>query len=400
MPPLSLARIPADSYTDYRYDVIFGAYKWDPQVFDHNTVSRYVLLLDRKTADLLQAWAEQLSLETMRMEEALLDRPRLAKALGLPQDIRRALYRHTRYEREKNVRLMRFDFHPTPTGWAVSEVNSDVPGGFAEAAVLPRFAAPFFPDCRPHETNIAASLLSAFEKRIAKGGTVALVHATSYADDRQVMQFVGDYFSAHGMNTVFAAPDHIAWTHGRAAITESGQKIDGILRFFPLEWLTNLPKKSQWRGYYDCETPSCNHPVAILTQSKRLPLVWDGTNVPIPAWKKLLPETVAPSARPPADGWIVKPALGRVGEGISIKEAISKKELASLEKSAKRHPKDWILQKRFESLPLPADDKQAFHLCVGAFTVDGKGAGFYGRISPYPRIDANAQDIPVLIRQE
>jgi hypothetical protein len=30
-------------------------------------------------------------------------------------------------------RIMRFDFHLTSEGWRVSEVNSDVPGGFAEA---------------------------------------------------------------------------------------------------------------------------------------------------------------------------------------------------------------------------------------------------------------------------
>ena len=34
--------------------------------------------------------------------------------------------------------LMRYDFHPVKEGdWAVSEVNSDVPGGFAEASLMP-----------------------------------------------------------------------------------------------------------------------------------------------------------------------------------------------------------------------------------------------------------------------
>ena len=41
-----------------------------------------------------------------------------------------------------------------------------------------------------------------------------------------------------------------------------------------------------------------------------------------------------------------------------------------------------------------------FHLCVGVFTVDGKAAGFYGRISPFPRIDARAKDIPLLVEKE
>ena len=34
---------------------------------------------------------------------------------------------------------MRYDFHPTIEGnWAVSEVNSDVPGGFAESSLMPK----------------------------------------------------------------------------------------------------------------------------------------------------------------------------------------------------------------------------------------------------------------------
>ena len=45
------------------------------------------------------------------------------------------------YNPQKHVRLMRYDFHPTVGGgWAVSEVNSDVPGGFAEASLMPQVA--------------------------------------------------------------------------------------------------------------------------------------------------------------------------------------------------------------------------------------------------------------------
>jgi hypothetical protein len=34
------------------------------------------------------------------------------------------------------------------------------------------------------------------------------------------------------------------------------------------------------------------------------------------------------------------------------------------------------------------------------FTVQGKAAGFYGRISSRPRIDALAQDIAILVSDE
>lgn len=45
-----LARIPSEQYSDYRYEAIFRAYKWDPQVEDHNTVAEHVVLLDKQTA--------------------------------------------------------------------------------------------------------------------------------------------------------------------------------------------------------------------------------------------------------------------------------------------------------------------------------------------------------------
>lgn len=131
-----LARIPGERYSDYRYEAIFRAYKWDPQVEDHNTVAEHVVLLDRQTAKQLELWAEQLSAETMKIEQAMLDRDDLVKKLGLPSKVRKAIPRMGSYSMGKHIRLMRFDFHPTTEGWLVSEVNSDVPGGLAEASVL------------------------------------------------------------------------------------------------------------------------------------------------------------------------------------------------------------------------------------------------------------------------
>lgn len=396
---VDLALIPEDEYSGYRYDAIFKAYKWDPQVGDHNTVAKHVVMLDQGTAKQLEIYAEQLSEETMMMEETLINNPGLVKKLGLPREIEKAALRLSSYKRSQNVRLMRFDFHPTTNGWAVSEVNSDVPGGLAEASILPQLACRYYDGCEPGK-HTGKCILEAFSKRVRENGTIAFVHATSYSDDRQVMEFLSDYFKEHGYNTVFAAPDHIAWKDKKAYCIIEGREgpVDGIARFFPLEWLTGLPRKSDWRGYFDCVTTQCNHPVAILTQSKRLPLVWDDLGLNISAWKRLLPETRDPkSIRPGDESWIYKPSLGRVGEGISIKEAISTKESKMIEKSVRRYPKGWVAQRRFESKPLTDVNGESWHLCIGVFTVNGKSAGFYGRISPYPRIDHRAEDIPLLV---
>ena len=401
MSRLILSRIPKEHYADYRYEVIFSAYKWDPQVGDHNTIAEHVVLIDAPTARQLEAWAEQLATETVQVEQAMIKRQDLAKKLGLPHSINKTLKRINTYDPAQHIRLMRFDFHPTTTGWAISEVNSDVPGGLAEASVLPNIAGRYFP-CHERGKDTAHHLLKAFQKRTGPGSRIAFVHATSYTDDRQVMQFLGDYFEEGGYQSLYAAPDHINWEQRRAISLVEGEEgeIDGIVRFFPLEWLDNLPRKADWRGYYNAQTPSCNHPIAIFAQSKRLPLIWDELGVDLSAWKTLLPETRAPMVRDLESGWIYKPALGRVGEGISIQEAITTKELSQIQRAVRRNPRGWIAQKRFESKPVLGADGESYHLCVGVFTVDGKAAGFYGRISPYPRIDEKAKDIPLLVEKE
>ncbi len=395
----NLASIPENQYSDYRYDVIFKAYKWDPQVGDHNTVSKHVVLMDQETAEQLAAWSEQLSEETMSKEEALIHNLSIVKKLGLPGKIFKALKNLSGYNRNDHVRLMRFDFHPTTTGWAISEVNSDVPGGLAEASILPSIAAKYFEEYQPG-VNILDSLTKAFQEKTEKDSTIAFVHATSYSDDRQVMQCLSDHFNKNEFRTVFAGPDHMKWSDKKpvSILNDLQGKIDGIVRFFPLEWLTNLPRSYNWKGYFDCEVPSCNHPAAILTQSKRLPLIWDQMGVDIPMWKTLLPETREPKKVTRQDkDWIFKPALGRVGEGISIHGVVPEKELIKIEKAAHKEPVNWVAQRKFDSRPLTTEEGDTCHLCIGVFTVDGKFAGFYGRISQYPRIDSNAEDIPVLV---
>ena len=404
---VKLILIPEDKYSDYRYDAIFNAYKWDPQFEDRSTVAKHVVLLDGETAEKLETWAERLSEETMAMEEELIAGAGPAKELGLPKQIYRELPRLKNYSREKNVRLMRFDFHPVISkesdglNWAVSEVNSDVPGGLAESSVLPgiakKYIGPEFADCKPGE-SAAARIFEAFGGLIEKdSGAVAFIHATSYSDDRQVMQFLGDYFNKRGIETLFAAPDHIKWIGKKAVSVIKGRKcgVGGIVRFFPLEWMVSFPRSFDWRGYFDCEVPSCNHPAAILAQSKRLPLIWDKLDTEVPYWKKLLPPTADPKSKKLRDTkWLYKPAFGRVGEGIISRNPTSEKEI-------RRYRADWVVQEAFESRSLPAADNtgktEDYHLCVGVFTVNGKRAGFYARVSKHPIIDSKAQDIPVLI---
>jgi hypothetical protein len=105
---------------------------------------------------------------------------------------------------------MRFDLHPTERGWAVSEVNSDVPGGFAEASVLPQLVRRFVPEATVFG-DVARAVAEGFAADLPPGARLALVHATAYTDDRQVMHFLGEVLARRGLTPLLVAPDHLRW---------------------------------------------------------------------------------------------------------------------------------------------------------------------------------------------
>jgi len=399
---ITLKPIPWEKYDDYRLEVIFGAYKWDPQVYDTNTISKNILFLSPETADLLGNLAERLAAETMLTEEALSENHKLAARLGIPRSILRGLKLIKGYRRENHVRLMRFDFHPTDNGWAVSEVNSDVPAGMAEASILPAIALKYGAG-GTEGGDVVKSICEAYAPLVPANGRIAFVHATAFVEDTQMMRCLASAFERRGFEAVYAAPNQIGRQGDRAVSLVSGTEggIDGIVRYFPVEWLRNYSGFYKWKGYFTSALPSCNHPIALYSQSKRVPLVWAQLGVPCPTWRELLPETVEPRSVKRMDkGFIYKPAMGRVGSGITIPEALTAKEYAKYTKAARRFPKHWVAQRRFNSIPLMDGQGEEYHLCLGVFTVNGKRAGFYARTSRLPRVDEKAIDTPVLIDKE
>lgn len=393
-PDIALAPLPTDAA--FRRAVIFQCCKWDPQVGDVSTISDQACVLSPETAAYLSRTAEQLAAETLALERALLKRPELWRELGLGARLRGAL---AQTHDADAVRVMRFDFHPTHDGWALSEVNSDVPGGFAEASALPRLAAAHVPGAAA-SGDVGGALAAAFAERLPKRGRLAFVHATAYSDDRQVMQYLANRFAACDFETVLVAPDHLRWRDGLAYCIAEGQggAVDAVIRFFPADWLADLPRASDWRAHFSASTLMANPPRAALSQSKRLPLLWDKLGVDTTAWRAVLPETRDPRDAPWRSDprWLLKPAYGRVGEGIVWRGNGDAKTWRGASLSATLWPRSWVAQRRFTSRALPGAPGPR-HLCVGVFTVEGRAAGFYGRLSANSIVEKHAQDAPVLI---
>ncbi len=393
--------IPRAQFRDIRLSMIFDYHKWDSQFEDIATIGQRCLILDREAWEDLRRESERLWIEALAAEEEVLDRPDLCKELGLGRRLRKACARTEAQTPSKGMaRIMRFDFHFTSEGWRISEANADVPGGFIESSAFAALACGCYAGttCAP---DAAGQYAQAVASSLGKGSRIAFVHATAYTDDRQVMLFLAERFAAQGLVPVLAGPTDLLWIDGRAELAGDSEALEGIVRFYPAEWLPHIARRHTWeRFFHGGATPQSNPGYSLTVQSKRFPLIWDRLKANLSTWRSLLPETRDPREADwrSSEEWVLKPALGRVGEWIGIRGVTAEKEWRQIAKSAARHPRYWAAQKRFAAIAADCEG-QNLYPCLGVYVVDGKACGVYGRASSLPLIDSRAQDIPILIRQ-
>lgn len=445
------------SAREYRMRAVFECGKLDPQVADTPVLAPFPLVVSRRAWEELAGLAEALSAEAIAAEREIAGRRKLHRHLSLPSAVRRALNRTGAAAVDSGVRLSRLDFHwasddaaMANRSWRVSEVNADVPGGFIEAGPLARLMvemgregsceAEAGPDPGDALAVAIARQLEALGNGEGKGevggrGVVALVHATAYADDFQVMRRVQECLTGAGLRSVLSAPDHVEWRGGvlggGAVHTPSGERVGAIVRFFPAEWMPELGRRRKWESYFgesggaasptasgasaadatvgDANSVLLTNPAtALLVQSKRWALLWDRLETRVETWRRLMPETVDPRvarrrsrALPRSafvgDQWVLKPAMGRVGEGVLVPGVASKDEKA-VRRGARRDPRGWVAQRRFFSVPIQSPIGP-LHVCLGVYVVDGRAAGMYARASSRALIDQGAFEVPVLIER-
>lgn len=422
-------RLPAAAFAEIRRRTMFDFCKWDPQTEDVSVLAPYALVLDDDEWQFISTAATALDAELIAAERELVARPRLIRKLGLPRAITR-WFDGRRPPAISGPRVNRFDFHWTTDGWRISEVNCDVPGGFIEGGGFTTLVAGAFSELQttgdPADRYIAAiadflllpSFLEEGQGEVLReancdaeepsltppenrGRTVALVHATAYVDDRQVMIYLARKLESRGLRCQLTSPAHIVWRDGRASVRD-GQElvaVDLIVRFFPAEWLPSLPRRLHWQHFFvDSQTPQSNPGVALLSQSKRLPLVWDELTTTLPRWRALLPETRDPRHVPwrKDDGWVLKTALGRVGDGVGLRGVTAAKDWNSIARAARWWPGEFVAQRRFAAIAVATPDGPRYP-ALGVFTVDGQASGIYARVARQPLVDHAAQDIAVLL---
>ena len=120
---------------------------------------------------------------------------------------------------------MRYDFHPDINhNWVVTEVNRDVPGGFAESSLLPDLARKTINMTELEYISFGDKMIEAINNKLNKTGTIMMVHCTCFSDDRQVMQYMGDRLKKEGYKIIYGAADHIDFK-GKEIKSPSGNTI-------------------------------------------------------------------------------------------------------------------------------------------------------------------------------
>jgi hypothetical protein len=393
-----------DQFGAIRRSMVLEGCKWDPQVGDISTLAPFPLILRADAWRNLVAWAEQLTAQTLAAEQEILSTPKLLDQLGLPRAMRRLLRDAARCAPTQPAsRVMRFDFHYTRDGWRVSEVNSDVPGGFTEASIFTRLMAEHFPALR-----MAGNPLENWSRCIAanchKNGTVALLSAPGFMEDHQIIACLGRQLNSHGLRAHLAGPRQIAWRDGQAWLASAWHQgpLNAIVRFYQAEWLPSLPRSCGWPHFVlGGRTPVGNPGVAVLSESKRFPLVWDALRAPLPAWRWLLPETRDPRDADwqTDDGWLLKSAFCNNGDTVSIRTRLDANKWRAVVRNVRHRPGDWIAQRRFDAIPI-ATPLGEMHPCIGVYTFNGKRGGAYARITSRPLIDYAAMDIALLLAND
>ncbi len=379
--------------------------KWDSQIGDASTLFRQPVLIGLDTWRELKQMAEELTAELMTAEEEILHRPALYSVLGLPKQLRSAFDdARERGLTPCSVRTLRFDFHYTAEGWRISEVNSDVPGGYTEASRFTQLMCDHYPGTSS-SGNPGTEWAEAMYSAVGGRGRIALLSAPGFVEDQQVTAFLACELQAREIETfLLHHPSQLSWKQGQAGVLSQGKElaIDAIVRFYQGEWLAKLPPDCGWKWlFFGGKTPVSNPLPAVLTESKRFPLTWDMLLSKMNRWRVLLPECRDPreGCREIGDEWVLKAAFSNTGDDVHLRETTDGEAWGKLLRSVESHPERWILQRRF--VPAPISSRLGpVYPCIGVYTINGRAAGVYARASFRRVTDYAAMDVALLIDEE
>ena len=372
--------------------------KWDTQVGDISVLCEHPVILPSGEWDSICACAENLAAETERLESLALETPHQLSTMGIPPTMREALRRGFQSPATNALRSMRFDFHPTASGWRVTEANTDVPGGWREGASLPDLYQPFYTSLDCPESPLEA--WGNGIETLAPTGQVVLLSASGYLEDQQVLRaFRSELMSRRIAASLIQTPAALDWTRaGCCKLAGSHLPVSAIVRFYQLEWMCALPAGAGWRELLtNREIPVLNPVISAISENKRFALLFRETQA-CPGWRALMPECRDPRevGGTEWDEWVLKACYSSTGEQVIMVGDLPSRERQRVIRKFQRHPLQWVAQRRFSTLGLESCRGPVFP-CVGVFVVGGRAAGAYVRLSTHQVTDCAALEAPLLI---
>jgi glutathionylspermidine synthase len=293
--------------------------------------------------------------------------------------------------------LMRVDLLLDASGtWKACEINADCPGGHNEALGLPRMAraAGFLGG---HDPTHMVERLVARLRVLADDGAVGIVHATGYAEDLQVCALVARELERAGTRAVLAPPTAPRLRGGDLCI--HGQPVRALYRYFPTEWMSGQDNiEDITRAVEAGAVRTLTSFAHVFCQSKlAFARAWSaGFRGAIPETHALgdVPRDELVASRPE---WVVKRAMGRVGDEVFVGPLVRDADWASMVDEARELAAagdSWIAQRFVPQrvVPTPWGDRL---VTLGAYVLDGHFAGYFARVTPESHVSHDALCVPV-----
>lgn len=376
----------------------FRWFKWDTYACGDLLILNESLVLERADHEEVVRITEGLHAALGRFEGRVLADPDALRALGIPEAVRPLVLDAP----PASLQCARYDLFATEDGrWMVSEFNEDVPGGFNEAVGLPDLLG------APGEGLAwSGDFRGLVVEALRPYGSIALLYATSYAEDLQHMLVLEAWLRAEGHETVLASPEHLE--PGRFGLGRprfQGRAVDAAFRFFPGEWMAPLPNLDVWRRLAH-RLPMMNPLRALVRQSKTLFALWQQAD--LPAEDRALVERHLPRTEPfrrerldayreERERWVLKRAFGRMGDAVVLGALVSPADWDRALADAARDPDSYGVQERFLVAPVPFRSGPQYP-SLGAYLVNGRFAGYYSRVARRPFITHEAPHVATLVR--
>jgi len=380
------------------HDLRFRWFKWDAYACGSLLILNESLVLERADHEEIVRITEGLHAALVRFEERVLSDPVALRALGIPEAMLPLVMEAPAAE----LQCARYDLFATEDGrWMVSEFNEDVPGGFNEAAGIPELLG-----------SPGASLAwegdfrSLVVEALRPYDTIALLYATSYAEDLQHMLVLEDWLRSAGHDTLLASPEHLeGGRFGFGGPRFFGRRVDAAFRFYPGEWMAKLPNLAAWRRVAH-RLPMMNPLRALARQSKTLFALWHDADLPaedreliarhLPHTEPFRPERLD-AYREERERWVLKRAFGRMGDAVVLGSLVSAAEWERALAGAARNPHESCIQERFSVRSVPFGSGPLYP-ALGAYLVNGRFAGYYSRVASRPFITHEAPHVATLVR--